>query len=247
MLVKAMPNPSRKYGETVCCAGIDGNGAWKRLFPVRYRQIETKFNRWDWVSFGYRPPTGDNRPESCHVYEDRIAVDGKLTGANERAALVNPLIVTSTAEAAAKGKTLTLIRPQDPRFRYRPKPANVIEAERAGYKLAARQTSMLDPELDELEPSPYSFVFSFSDAAGSHTFSCGDWETHATFWKHRRLYGEQSALAHLSRMYNDVYPAKGMVFAMGTVKARPKQWLLLGVLRVDQLDEQEARQGSFTF
>jgi hypothetical protein len=35
--------------------------------------------------------------------------------------------------------------------------------------------------------------------------------------------------------------------AMGTVKARPKQWLLLGVIRLDETPNEERRQGSFQF
>jgi hypothetical protein len=34
VIVKTYPSPSTKYGETVCCAGIDAqNGAWIRKFP----------------------------------------------------------------------------------------------------------------------------------------------------------------------------------------------------------------------
>jgi hypothetical protein len=40
--------------------------------------------------------------------------------------------------------------------------------------------------------------------------------------------GEKAAPGHLTSTYNDKYPSKRMVFAMGTVKARPSQWLLLG-------------------
>jgi hypothetical protein len=39
--VKAYPNPSKKYGETVCVAGIDlGTGKWIRLYPIQYRDLE---------------------------------------------------------------------------------------------------------------------------------------------------------------------------------------------------------------
>ena len=67
---------------------------------------------------------------------------------------------------------------------------------------------------------------------------CSDWETSAAFWRLSKTYGEQGALDHLSRTFNDEYPRKGMAFAMGTVKARPKQWLLLGVIRLDELRQQ---------
>jgi len=36
--VKAYPNPSSKYVETVCCAGIDlSTNQWIRLYPIPFR------------------------------------------------------------------------------------------------------------------------------------------------------------------------------------------------------------------
>lgn len=35
ILVKAAPRHSQTFGETVCCAGIDRNGAWVRLYASR--------------------------------------------------------------------------------------------------------------------------------------------------------------------------------------------------------------------
>lgn len=247
MLVKAMPNPSQKYGETVCCAGVTVNGKWKRLFPVRFRLLQSKFDRWDWVEFKYRRPTGDKRAESCHVFEDTLNVVGKLKDEDERAFLLNPVISLSTADAAARGLSLTLVRPSQSHFFFRKKPREVIEAEREYYKRAARQKSFLDKELEALEPTAYAFAFSFEDAAGRHLNRCGDWETSATFWKWTKSHGEAAALKHLSETYNEKYPSKGMVFAMGTVKARPRQWLLLGVIRLNELTENQKRQINFAF
>src|SRR5438067_2475599 len=80
VLVKALPQPSKTYGETVCCAGVTAVGEWKRLFPVRFRHLagDSSFSRWDWVRFNYRSPTRDRRTESCHVYEDSIIVEHRL-------------------------------------------------------------------------------------------------------------------------------------------------------------------------
>jgi hypothetical protein len=85
---------------------------------------------------------------------------------------------------------------------------------------------------------------SICGAAGRHVNQCGDWETSAAFWKLTRSHGEAAALKHLAGTYNDLYPSKGMVFAMGTVKARPRQWLLLGVIRLNELNEEQKRQGT---
>src|ERR1700693_3782393 len=102
VLVKALPQPSKTYGETVCCAGVTADGQWKRLFPVRFRHLkgDSSFSRWDWIKFSYRDPTSDKRVESCHVFEDRIVVDGKLPLA-ERTRLLTPLITGSAVEAMA--------------------------------------------------------------------------------------------------------------------------------------------------
>lgn len=36
--VKAYPNPSKTYEETVCVAGIDiDTGKWVRLYPIKYK------------------------------------------------------------------------------------------------------------------------------------------------------------------------------------------------------------------
>jgi hypothetical protein len=228
-----MPNPSRKHGETVCCAGVTAEGEWKRLYPVRFRHLQDKFNRWDWVRFEYVRPKGDIRSESCRVYEDRLEVERPLN-TREHASFLNPLIMQSTEEAAACGRSLTLVRPIKPKFKFRKKRPSLVAAEREGYRETMRQTSLLDEELKPIEPVPYIFYFSYEDSSGTHTMQCSDWETSAAFWKLRKKYGELRALEHLSKTYNEEYPRKGMVFAMGTVKARPKQWLLLGVIRLDE-------------
>jgi hypothetical protein len=67
--VKAAPNPSEKYGETVCVAGLrldlDAAG-WVRLYPVNFRELDSdgKFRKYDVVSLMARPTPGDPRAES---------------------------------------------------------------------------------------------------------------------------------------------------------------------------------------
>jgi hypothetical protein len=114
---------------------------------------------------------------------------GKLKDEDERAFLLNPFISLSTADAAARGLSLTVVRPTQSHFFFRKKPREVIEVER------------------------------------------------------EYCHGEAASL----RTYNEKYPSKGMVFAMGTVKARPRQWLLLGVIRLNELTENQKRQINFAF
>lgn len=241
VLVKALPQPSKQYGETVCCAGVTAGGQWKRLFPVRFRHLRghNSFSRWDWVKFRYRRPTTDARSESCHVFEDSIEIDGKLTNKAEQLRLLTPLIVLSAKDAMTRGQSLALIRPGNTRFIAKTKSVKEIEDERQAFRRAARQTSMFDKELAELEPSPYHFRFKFEDGAGAHDYQSADWETHAMFWKERKRTNEKRALKWMEATYNEEYPRKGMVFAIGNQAKRPQTWQLLGVIRLDEAKQSE--------
>lgn len=233
VLVKAVPRPSRRYGETVCCAGITLQRKWRRLFPVRFRQLkDNKFSRWQWVRYRWQQPRSDNRRESRHMFEDTLVAGSSMPEA-ERAGFLDPLIMGSVKRAKEQGDSLALIRPVESRFKFKPKSAGKIEAERNEYKAAGQQQSFLDEELAAIEPSPYEFRLSFRDEDGWHHHLCGDWETTAAFWNLRHSHGEEAALKHLDEMYNSQYPRKGMVLALGNMARRPQTWLLLGVIRLD--------------
>jgi hypothetical protein len=82
ILVKAYPQPSRTYEETVCVAAVSEDGKQMlRLFPIRYRNLpkDRQFDRFDLVEVNMELPRDDHRPESRHVIEDsiRIVGDGK--------------------------------------------------------------------------------------------------------------------------------------------------------------------------
>lgn len=246
ILVKALPQPSRKYGETVCCAGVTPDGHWKRLYPIRYRHLagESAFSRWNIVSFSYRPPRQDKRAESCNVDENSIRIVGEMPR-KERSKLLDPLILPSVSEASRRGQSLALIRPRDTRFFCRAKTADAMAEEREAYARAARQGSLLDQELQTLEPTPYEFKFRFRDDEAEHTYTNGDWEAHAMFYN-GRMRGKTAAevLDWMDHVFNVEYPAKGMAFAVGNQAKRPHVWQLLGVLRLDELSENERAQPS---
>jgi hypothetical protein len=51
ILVKASPQHSDKYQETVCCAGVTDDAQLIRLYPITYRRLaqENQFNRYDLI------------------------------------------------------------------------------------------------------------------------------------------------------------------------------------------------------
>ncbi len=230
--MKALPRPSSGYSETVCCAAISESGEWKRLYPVRYRHAGEAFSRWDIVNFQAIASSRDKRVESCRIVEGSIAKVGE-TPAKYRRQLIEPLITSSTDEATALGRSLTAIRPSSVRFVHRKKSESQVAAERQAYVRAAAQLDILDEHVDPFTPTPYHLAFSFEDVAGKHTFQCGDWETHATFWKWSKKYGAQDALARMKQKFEIDYSRDGVVFVLGTIAKRPTQWTLLGIVRLD--------------
>lgn len=235
ILVKAYPQPSKKHAETVCCAGIDSEGNWKRLFPVRFRQLseEQAFKRWNIISFEYSRPKGDNRAESCRVHEDSIGVVGKVKRKDEKTDLIDRVIVSSEKEAIGCNYSLAAIRPRNVRLSYKRRDASEIEVARKSFEDLARQKTMFDKELAALEPCPIRFTMHYDDADGPHNKTCADWETHATFKKFSQLYGEKQAIEHLQKTYCEDYVKAGLVFALGNIAKRPQTWQLLGIFPVE--------------
>ena len=117
VLVKAVPNPSKTHGETVCCAGVTLTREWRRLFPVRFRHLggEQQFRRWQWVSYRAGPSRDAPRRESRRVHEESLAT-GEVMPEGERAGFLDRLVGTGLAEATARGDSLALVRPRSTRF-----------------------------------------------------------------------------------------------------------------------------------
>lgn len=233
-LVKALPHVGQKHGETVCCAGLTAEGQWRRQYPIHFRRLKAEFGRWDWIEYDWRAPGGeDRRAESRRVQETTLCKVDTLSPA-KRAAFLDRAILPSCEAAAAKGHSLTLIRPRNTRFWWKKKPDKQVAREKAAYERAAQQLSFLDPVLMALNPCPYEFKFNYDTEDGfSHRATCDDWETAAMFYRFAKERGSGPALADMEQVFNEEYPAKGMVFAMGTHSLYPKVWLLVGVVRLD--------------
>ena len=59
------------------------------------------------------------------------------------------------------------------------------------------------------------------------------------FWRESRRRGEVKVLQWLDAVFNDEYPRKRMVFAIGNQPKRPQTWQLLTVIRLDELSQPE--------
>ena len=145
VIVKAAPQRGQKHGETVCCAGIDLQGNWLRLYPVAFRTLEDgqKFGRWDRIHFRWRLPNDDRRPESRRVDQDSIRVVGELPQ-RERQQFLAARIVTSLNRERAAKRSLALLKAQILQFSYERKSDKEIQSERANFAALRNQSDLFN-------------------------------------------------------------------------------------------------------
>lgn len=72
--VKAYPNASTKYRETVCVAGVSG-GKWVRLYPVQFRLLPgiKAFKKYEIVRVNVVKHDKDPRPETYRPQQESFS------------------------------------------------------------------------------------------------------------------------------------------------------------------------------
>ncbi|WP_409048101.1 hypothetical protein AB2L57_03685 [Microbacterium sp. HA-8] len=104
--VKASPQPSAKYGDTVCVAGIrvdGGRAEWIRLYPLAFRWmgVEQQFKKFDLIDVEVRRETKDSRPESYRPDIDSIRIVRHLDDWKDRQPFMERVARTSTCALSA--------------------------------------------------------------------------------------------------------------------------------------------------
>ncbi|WP_375381967.1 hypothetical protein [uncultured Sphingomonas sp.] len=238
VVVKAAPRASQTHGVTVCCAAIDRNGKWVRLYPVSFQTLEEKqkFARWDRLRYRWRKPrvTADRRSESRRVDAQSIRIEGSLPE-RQRHPLINRTAVTSLQAEGAEGRSLARLRAEILDFRVERRSASEIAKEQADRAKIRAQVDMFSTaDTVAADAIPFVFKYKYRDDDGEHIGTCQDWETEATFLRRRRDLGsERAALDWMQERFGVEWPAKGIVLAMGTHRWHPGQWLINGIVRVD--------------
>lgn len=116
--VKAAPNPSVAYGETVCVAGLrldTGAEGWVRLYPINFRFIEhdLTFRKYDVVTLDAIPAT-DGRRESWKPRIDTVRRATHLDGWPKRMPYLDPFAQDTMCDlndrALTGGPSLGLVK-----------------------------------------------------------------------------------------------------------------------------------------
>lgn len=240
ILVKAYPQASQKYEETVCVAAVSEDGCeMLRLYPIRYRHLpkERQFDRFDLIEMDAERPRDDHRPESRHVEEDsiRIVEYGKRLKDVSKVKLWKPFIAPSLKalheENKLTGRSFGIVRPDAGSLKFFiEKEDQANEHDRAMNNAAFQQASLFEAPLVKLPPTEYAFGYRFTSDSHSHRHYIHDWEVQTAFLAYRRRYGDR-ALDMLRQEYGDKIPLRNPHFIMGTMKAHPQTFIIIGILR----------------
>lgn len=242
--VKAYPNPSKKYGETVCVAGIDiDTKKWIRLYPIPYRDLDKnkKFVKYNIIQVKVFKPKEDKRPESYKVYIDSIKILDHIDTKdkwNRRKNIVLPAIDDSMCKilknSEKEDQSLGILKPC--KIDFISKKVRLGQKEELSRESCYAQLSFLNPKKNVIEKIPFDFSYKFlcynEPSCPVHDYTIIDWEIGQSYRDWRWKYKSESILLEkikerwLTRMCsekNDVY------FFVGNMKRFRDKFMILGV------------------
>ncbi len=241
--VKAYPNPSTKYGETVCCAGVDINSSqWIRLYPIPFRDldIDKKFKKYSIIEVDCAKTSEDKRPESYRVNSDTIKVidwlDTEKGKWNKRKSIVLKLPIFSMCQmfkdAKEKDLSLGLIKPDEISFEFSKHSLSNQHSRKDCYA----QLSFLNKMKDAIEEIPFNFYYRFKcageDTCPGHKLLIIDWEIGQAYRDWQSNYSKNDILVEKIRQkWMDIANTskKNVYFYVGNMKRFRKNFMILGV------------------
>ncbi|MCR4369446.1 MAG: hypothetical protein NUV67_06080 [archaeon] len=252
VVAKTYPNLSKKYVETVCIAGINDRGEWRRIYPIPFRKLpfEKRFTKYDWIEADIEKNIQEKlkRLESYKVDANTIRVIKKIgTGKNrdwqERNSVILPLKNSSLEELKklkSEKKSLGLIKPivvdfiRTPLEKCRDWERELIE----GSQRTLFETGYQSP----LEKIPWKFSYIFkcnNSQCKGHNIMCEDWELLQSWRSWRKNYPSDSELwEKIRERYFELMKKRDLHFFMGT-ESRYNKFLIIGLYYPPQKNAEE--------
>jgi len=240
--VKAYPNPSEKYQETVCVAGIDiDDFKWVRLYPVTFRDLDEKikFKKYNIIKARVTTPTRDKRPESYRVDADSIKILDYLDTKNKwvkRKKIVLHSVDKSMCQIIKDErnlkKSLGMFKPFNIDLNWEKAKSVDMEKRKAYYS----QLNFFKKQKDVIEYIPYIFRYTFTcinepDCPG-HSHPIVDWEIGQAFrkWRVKYLDDTKVVLEKIREKWLEICSdTKDFYFYVGNMWQFPENFLILGV------------------
>lgn len=225
--VRTYPNLSEKYRETVCTAGINDQGEWRRLYPVPLRQLEDdkKYRTFDIVNVAMSSNPADNRAESRRPDLGTLRITGRVDGWQERRDWIVPTALPSMKSLRESGRTLAPIMVGEVlEFIAEPDAPEWTDKQ----KQLIAQFELFDGPT-ALEKIPFDFRLRWRDGDGEeHDSKFLDWEVGQTRRAYRHRYADPIGRMRDAWMQDRFGPNRDIWFFMGNYAAHRQHFGVCG-------------------
>ena len=242
--VKAYPEYSTTYTETVCTAAVlRETGRLIRLYPIPFRYLrgEHQFKKYQWVQAKIKKNPKDDRPESYRIENDSIRPLG-IVDTKDGWSLRKRLILSQTNNVfgsledlqdsqLAQRTSLGIIKPREiGRFHVEKKTEiEIAEQEKKKKQILSQPSFLVDKK--DLDLIPYRFMISFKcndhNCTTWHNISILDWEFGALY---RRVSRSVDWKEKMCQKFEQICSQKKDVyFFMGNMASRRKTFCILGI------------------
>lgn len=257
--VKTYPALSQKYAELVCTAGVTESGEWRRLYPVRFRQLydEQKYKKYQWVEAEVEKSEADSRPESYKIVRNYLSAIGpplptdndwrgrretfldKVEIFEDLKALISRAHRNELSLAAFKPRRFLQFICEPVEREWDAKKLATLEKEKLQLHLFKDEETVAR-ELKVVNKLPYKFSYQFEDCHGKTSkLMIEDWEIGALYWNCLKTSGgdESVALEKVRETYWNKFVQSGshdLTLVLGTTlehhnKKSPNPFVIISV------------------
>jgi hypothetical protein len=250
VVVKASPNPSTQYGDTVCVAGIrmrDDGPEWIRLYPVPFRSLEREwqFRKYELIDVDVVPNAKDPRAESYRPRVQSIETREHLTKWGQRHPYMEPLTdewtmcgILNARQNGMDFPSLAVVRPGVVKRMTIENHPGWTPDQVAAMQRHSDQGDLLAQNVQQrpvLEAPLYNGVLQYECMAlgcKGHRGSIHDWEFTALERRVRDRGSEQARELLRQRFFDEMCaPRRQPLLIVGNQQKRPQAFSILGIYR----------------
>jgi len=244
VIAKTEPSPSKKYGASVCTAGITDDGEFIRLYPVPFRIFcdnKTRFSKYDWIEVECEKADDDPRKESYKIKGDIKVVRhvGPEFNWAERNDLILPLASKNFSELEEKNASLGLVRPSEVLSFLKSKISDgSINSDVKEHHKTLQMIFEEEGNSVHMKPIPaisnideyYRYKFKCKDDESIHEMMCEDWELYESVRSWKETYGtDEMVWEKIYEKFFDIFiNDRNLHFFVGT-HYRWGTWVIIGV------------------
>jgi hypothetical protein len=245
LVVKTYPERSKKYGNTVCTAGIlEDTNEWVRIYPINF-DVYNRMKLKKFIRFRakLRKDTSDylGRKESHKIDQNSIKIiDDHLTNTKikgvweERISILEKTLSPSMEVLWSKfdedRTSLGFIKPSVDKMKFiLSKPIDEIEID----VMKKIQLNLFGEKLKKVDAIEKAFSYKYKcegKECNGHKMICEDWELLGAFRKYKKIYSTAEEVEKNLRykFYEEKIVKSDLYFIVGTYWKYPT-WLIIGL------------------